>query len=374
MTIQKTERLVSLDVFRGITIAGMILVNNPGSWNHIYPALEHASWNGVTPTDLIFPFFLFIVGVAITISLTKRKERKDDQSKLLLQILRRSATLFLLGLIMYGFPKYDLSTIRIMGVLQRIAICYFISSFIFLKVNIKTIPYIAFGLLFIYWALMTLIPVPGVGYANLEPSTNLGAWFDRTILGVQHLWAGSKVWDPEGLLSDIPAIATTLLGVMTGDWLRKNIDSSTKVIWMFFWGNVGLVLGTIWDIWFPINKNLWTSSYVIFTAGMALQFLAMCYLLIDVKGFKSWTKPFVIYGMNAITVFFLSGIVDRIIGLIHVTNSNGQNTSLMNYLYTSLFTWWLSPINASLAWAILNILFWLGILWILYKKNIFIKV
>jgi len=374
MTIQKNERLLSLDVFRGITIAGMILVNNPGSWNHIYPALEHASWNGVTPTDLIFPFFLFIVGVAITISLTKRKERKDNQLKLFFQIFRRSAILFLLGLIMYGFPNYDLSTIRIMGVLQRISICYFAASIIFLKVNIKIIPYLAFGLLFFYWALMTLIPVPGVGYANLYPSTNLGAWVDRTIIGVQHLWAGSKVWDPEGLLSDIPAIATTLFGVIAGNWLRKSIDTLSKVIWMFFWGNVGLVLGTIWDIWFPINKNLWTSSFVIFTTGMALQFLSMCYLIIDIKGFKTWTKPFVIYGVNAITVFFLSGIVDRILVMIKVRNSSGQNTSLMNYLYTTIFTWWLSPINASLAWAVLNVIFWLGFLWVLYRNNIFIKV
>ncbi len=373
MEVQKSQRLLSLDVFRGITIAGMILVNNPGSWSHIYPALEHASWNGVTPTDLIFPFFLFIVGVAITFSLTKRKERGDDQKKLILQIFRRGITLFVLGLIMYGFPYFHLDTQRIPGVLQRIAVCYMISSVIFLRASIKTIVYTAFAILAVYWGMMTLIPVPGVGSANLEPSTNLGAWLDRTVLGLSHLWSGSKTWDPEGILSTLPAISTTLLGIITGHWLKSKRDETTKVAWMFFFGNIGLVLGTIWDIWFPINKGLWTSSYVIFTAGMALQFLAMCYWLIDIKGYKKWTKPFVVYGMNAITVFFLSGIVGRLLSLIKVS-SGGESLTLKGYLYTSMFTWWLSPINASLAWAIVNVLFWLGILWILYVKKIFIKV
>lgn len=374
MPIDQSKRLLSLDVFRGITIAGMILVNNPGSWSHIYPALEHAKWNGVTPTDLIFPFFLFIVGVAVTFSLTKRKERGDDQKKLLLQIFRRSVILFVLGLLMYGFPFYDLSTQRIPGVLQRIAVCYFFASLIFLKTNIKTVIYISAAILFIYWGLMTLIPVPDVGYANLEPSTNLGAWLDRTILGINHLWSGSKTWDPEGILSTLPAISTTLFGVLTGVWLKSENDEKTKTVWMFVFGNFALVLGVIWDIWFPINKGIWTSSYVLFTGGMALQFLGMCYWLIDVKNYKWWTKPFVVYGLNAITVFFLSGIVGRLLILIKVTNSAGEAVALKTYLYNLLFTGWLSPINASLAWAILNILFWLGILWIMYSKKWFIKI
>ena len=178
-----SARLLSLDVFMGITIAGMVLVNSPGSWSDIYPALEHAKWNGVTPTDLIFPFFLFIVGVAITFSLTKRKERGDNQNKLLLQIFRRSLILFALGLILQGFPYYNLSTIRIMGVLQRIAVCYFFASLIFLKTDLKAVAFIGTALLFIYWGLMTLIPVPGVGYPNLEPTTNLGpGWIEQFLL------------------------------------------------------------------------------------------------------------------------------------------------------------------------------------------------
>jgi len=374
MAIEKSARLLSLDVFRGITIAGMVLVNNPGSWSNIYPALEHAKWNGVTPTDLIFPFFLFIVGVAITFSLTKRKERGDNHNKLLLQVFRRSLILFGLGLILQGFPYYDLSIIRIPGVLQRIAVCYFFASLIFLKADLKTIAYIGAALLLIYWGLMTLIPVPGVGYPNLEPTTNLGAWLDRTIFSEAHLWKSSKVWDPEGLLSTIPAISTALFGVLTGAWLRSSKDDAVKVVWMFIFGNLGMLLGIIWDMWFPINKSIWTSSYVLYTAGMALQFLAFCYWLIDVKNYKWWTKPFVVYGLNAITLFFASGIIGRLFSIIKVTDYAGSEVSLQAYLYNLLFTPWLSPINASLAWALCYILVWLGLMWILYSRKIFIKV
>ncbi|MEO8400142.1 MAG: DUF5009 domain-containing protein [Ignavibacteriaceae bacterium] len=374
MLEQKSERLLSLDVFRGITIAGMILVNNPGTWSSIYPALDHAEWNGVTPTDLIFPFFLFIVGVAISFSLSKRKERGDDQKKLILNIFRRAVILFVLGLLMYGFPYYDLATQRIPGVLQRIAVCYFFASFLFLKINLKTLIYISVAILLVYWGLMTLIPVPGVGYANLEPSTNLGAWLDRTVLGINHLWSGSKTWDPEGILSTFPAITTTLFGVFTGVWLKSKNDEKTKVIWMLVFGNIGLVLGTIWDIWFPINKGIWTSAYVVFTAGMALQFLGMCYWLIDIKGYKWWTKPFVVYGLNAITVFFLSGIIGRLMTMIKVTDSSGEQVALKTFLFNNLFLSWLQPINASLAWAIMYVIVWLGLMWILYAKKIFIKI
>lgn len=373
METQKSTRLLSLDVFRGITIAGMILVNNPGTWSSIYPPLKHAEWNGCTPTDLIFPFFLFIVGVAITYSLSKRKERGDDSFKLVLQIFRRSAMLFLLGLILQGFPYYDLSTIRIPGVLQRIAVVYFFASLIFLKGSIKTISVVAVALIIFYWLAITLIPVPGVGYANLEPTTNLAAWIDRNLL-YGHLWSATKVWDPEGIFSTIPAISTGLFGVLTGHWLRKKMDDTTKVVWMFIFGNVGLLLGYIWDFWFPIGKNLWTSSYVVYTAGLALHFLAFCYWFIDVKGVKWWTKPFVVYGLNAITVFFASGIIGRLLTLIKLTNDAGEEVALKTYIFENFFHSWLSTINASLAYALVYIIIWLGLMWILYAKKIFIKV
>jgi len=384
METAKSERLISLDVFRGITIMGMVLVNNPGSWGNIYPALEHAAWNGVTPTDYIFPFFVFIVGVAITLSLTKRKERGDDQKKLMLQIFRRAGMIFLIGLILHGFPYYNLSTIRIPGVLQRIAIVYFFTSFIFLKTNVKTQAYITGGLLLFYWALLALVPVPGYGISNLSVSVlkdaagntfapNLVGWLDYQLLP-GHLWKVTKVWDPEGILSTIPAISTALCGVLLGAWLRTNNDRTTKVVWMFIFGNLGLVAAAIFDMWFPINKSLWTSSYVLFNAGMALHFFALCYWFIDIKGVTWWTKPFVVYGVNAITVFFLSGIVARSMGLIKVLNAAGESVSLQSFLYQKYFLSWLAPLHASLAWAITFVLVMLGLMWILYAKKIFIKV
>lgn len=373
METQKSTRLLSLDVFRGITIALMILVNNPGTWSSIYSPLKHAEWNGCTPTDLVFPFFLFIVGVAITYSLSKRKERGDNQFKLVLQIFRRASMLFLLGLILQGFPYYDLSTIRIPGVLQRIAVVYFFASLIFLKGSIKTISIVAVALLIFYWLAMTLIPVPGVGYANLEPTTNLAAWIDRNLL-YGHLWSATKVWDPEGIFSTIPAISTALFGILTGYWLRKKMDDTTKVVWMFIFGSVGMLLGYIWDFWFPIGKNLWTSSYVVYTAGLALHFLAFCYWFIDVKGIKWWTKPFVVYGLNAITVFFASGIIGRLLTLIKITNAAGEEVALKTYIFENFFHSWLSTINASLAYALVYVIIWLGLMWILYAKKIFLKV
>jgi len=385
METAKSDRLISLDVFRGITIMGMILVNNPGSWGSIYPALEHAAWNGVTPTDYIFPFFLFIVGVAITLSLTKRKERGDDQKKLVLQIFRRAIMIFLIGMVLHGFPYFNLSTIRIPGVLQRIAVVYFFASLIFLKANWKTQAYIAGGLLILYWMMMTLIPVPGYGMPNLYIpvitdaagkalfAPNLSGWLDNLLLP-GHLWKHTRVWDPEGLLSTIPAISTALSGVLLGAWLRTNNEKTTKIVWMFIFGNLGIVLATIIDMWFPINKSLWTSSYVLFNSGMALHFFALCYWFIDVKGITWWTKPFVVYGTNAITVFFLSGIVARLMGLIEVTNSAGVSVDLQSFLYDNYFLSWLAPLHASLAWALVYVVVWLGLMWILYAKKIFIKV
>lgn len=375
------ERLLSLDIFRGITIAGMVLVNNPGDWKYIYPPLEHAQWNGLTPTDLIFPFFLFIVGVTTTISLQKRKERGDDQSKLILQILRRAATLFGLGIILATFPFYNFSTgawinpaeIRIPGVLQRIGVVYLITSIIFLKTNIRTQAILGAVFLVLYWLLMTVIPVPGVGYANLNPTTNLAAYFDNLLLS-GHLWKATKVWDPEGILSTLPAISTALSGVMLGHWLRKQMEPSLKAVWIFVAGNFALVIGYLWDLSFPINKSIWTSSYVVFTSGMALQFFGMCYWLIDVKGYRWWIKPFEVYGMNAITVFFLSGIVGRLLGIIKVPGGADTMISLKQWIYASFFTPFFSPVNASLAFALFYVVLWLGLMWILYAKKIFIKV
>lgn len=378
--LKSPVRLLSLDVFRGITVAAMILVNNPGSWSTIYAPLKHAEWNGCTPTDLIFPFFLFIVGVSISYALGSKKDT-TSQSKLLFTAFKRALILFALGLFLNLFPKVftepmeALSTVRIPGVLQRIAIVFFITALIFIKTSQKTQLRLFIGILIVYWALMTLVPVPGVGYANLEKETNLGAWLDRTILTEAHLWKSAKTWDPEGILSTLPAVATGLFGVLIGTWLRrKDRQDSVKISWMFSTGIIAVILGLIWDLCFPINKALWTSSFVLYAGGLATIGLALCYWLIDVQGYKKGTTPFVVYGVNAITVFFLSGLIPRILTMIMVTMPDGTRVNSRVWMYETFFTPYLTPINASLAGAVTFILIWLAILWWMFNKKIIVKV
>jgi len=376
MMVEKSKRLVSLDAFRGITIAAMILVNNPGTWNAVYKPLQHAHWNGWTPTDLIFPFFLFIVGVAIVFAFSKRLTLGQTKKDLYLKIIRRTLILFGLGLFLNGFPFFNLSTIRIPGVLQRIAITYFFASIIYLNFNIKSIYYITFGILAVYWIIMKTIPVPGYGAGVLEPVGNL-CWYIDSHIFRGHTWAGAPApgFDPEGLLSTLPAISSVLFGILTGNYIKRKINEYEKVSSLFVWGFFAVIGGYIVSIWFPINKNLWTSSYVLLTTGMALIFLATCYWLIDIKGYKKWSVPFLIYGSNAITVYTLSGIIARmLIFLFKVKLSDGEVITLKAYLFRTLFASWLPPHQASLAYAIVYDLILLGFMTILYKKKIFIKV
>ncbi|MEM8527209.1 MAG: heparan-alpha-glucosaminide N-acetyltransferase domain-containing protein [Bacteroidota bacterium] len=368
------QRLLSLDVFRGLTIAGMILVNNPGDWGNVYAPLLHADWHGCTPTDLVFPFFLFIVGISIALALSKRKERGDEHKAILFKILKRTLIIFGIGLFLNGFPLFNFETIRIPGVLQRIALVYGISATLFLKTNWKTQAWVGIGLLFLYWGLMTLIPTPD-GYApNLDAETNLGAWLDRTLLG-GHLWSQSKVWDPEGLLSTIPAISTGISGILTGLWIRSQQENYRKLVGLFGFGVILVFLGLTWDLAFPINKKIWTSSYVLYTSGIALLTLALIYWLVDVLNYKKWTTPFVIYGTNALFVFVLSGLVAKSLYYIKWQNESGDTITLGSWIYQTFFTSvFANPMNASLAYAIFNVLFFLGLSWILYWKRIFIKV
>lgn len=376
------SRLLSLDAFRGATIAGMILVNNPGTWSAAYPQLLHAPWHGWTFTDWIFPFFLFIVGVAMVFSFAKRKESGAGKKDLYWQILTRSAKIFLLGLFLNGVPfgllfghHFDLATMRIPGVLQRIAVCFLIVGFLYLNTNLKQQLWILVGLLAGYWAMLKLIPVPGYGAGVLEPLGNLAWYIDSNILA-GHTWSGAPVpgFDPEGIVSTLGAIATTLAGVLTGYWLRASASKEDKTAWMFVAGNGLLLAGVVMDIWLPINKNLWTSSYVVFMAGWALVCLATFYWLIDVKGYTAWAKPAIIYGMNAIAVFVLSGVVARFLGLIKVSRPDGTTTSLKNFLFENFYLTVASPINASLLFAITFIVVMYLFVWALWKKKIFIKV
>lgn len=366
------NRLLSLDFFRGITIAAMILVNNPGSWAHVYPPLLHAQWHGWTPTDLVFPFFLFIVGVSITLAFAPKKASHLPAKKLYSRIIRRTLILFALGLFLAGFPFVDLASLRIPGVLQRIAVCYFVATVVFLNSGIKTQAAWAVALMLIYWAVMEWFPVPGVGAGSYEKGANFSAWVDSLVLQ-GHMWSQTKTWDPEGIFSTLPAIATTLFGVLTGHLLRLGIPATKKVWIMLVCGAIAIVLGTAWQHWLPLNKNLWTSSYALFMGGMALVFLGISYYLIDIKGWRKGIKPFCVYGMNAITVFVLSGVVGRLLYLVKWPSGEDIIT-LQEWLVNTLFLPWLSPVNASLAYALCFVFLSYLAMYYLYKKRIFIKI
>ena len=364
-------RLTSLDVFRGVTIAGMILVNNPGSWSYVYPPLRHAEWHGWTPTDLIFPFFLFIVGVAMAFSLVPRIERGDDKPAIFLKVIKRSLIIIGIGLFLNAFPRFDILDMRYPGVLQRIGVVYFFASLIALKTGIRGQAVAAVVLLFVYWGLMALVPVPGFGAGDLSPDGNIGAFIDRAVFG-SHLYR--ETWDPEGLLSTMPSISTTLLGLLTGHLLHSGRERMEIAGWMFVLGWAGILLGLVWDLAFPINKKIWTSSYVLFTAGAALQFLGVCYWLIDIKGWRSWAVPGIVFGMNAIAVYVLSGILVDTMLLVRMPAPDGNTTSLYSWIYQNLFVPWAGPLNGSLAFAVTYILVLFCAMYVLYRRRIFIKI
>jgi predicted acyltransferase len=362
------QRLLSLDVFRGLTMAAMVIVNNPGDWNNMYWPLEHAAWNGWTPTDLIFPFFLFIVGVSITLS----KKSAGWGS-----ILRRSAIILALGLFLAGYPRFDIHRWRIPGVLQRIALCYLAAACLYRVTSgnrrrqviaaASTAAALALG----YWAIMMLVPPPGGTAGDLSPEGNLGAWLDRALMN-GHLWRPR--WDPEGLLSTVPAISTTLLGVVAGMCLGSDWTSSRKMAALAGGGAVALVAGLVWNIVFPINKNLWTSSYVLFTAGFAALLLAACYWVLDVKRWRRGTTPLVILGVNAITLFVVSGLLVKTLALIRVAGPDGRMIAVNNWAYLNWFAPFADPKNASLLYSIANLAVLFALLWWMYRRRIFLRV
>jgi predicted acyltransferase len=375
-------RLLSLDAFRGVTIAGMILVNNPGSTTDVYKQLQHAAWNGWTFTDTIFPSFLWIVGVAITLSFTRRGAHGHDKSYLLLNVVRRSVIIFALGLFLSGFPfglfldtAFALANMRIPGVLQRIAVCYLLASLVFFTPKPSRLIVWTCSLLVIYWVLLKLVRVPGYGYGVLEPAGNL-CWYVDSIILNGHTWGGSPVegFDPEGIVSTIPAVATILFGALTGQWLYSSRSPEEKVRGMFLAGIALLVLGQILNIWLPINKNLWTSSYAVFMAGWASVWFTWFYWLIDVKGYTKWAVPFNILGMNAITVYVLSGLVAKLTSLVEWMHPDGYPIELREYIFDTVFAPHISPVNASLAYAATFLLIMFLVAWLMWKKRWFLKV
>lgn len=402
MSASPPARLLSLDVFRGATVIAMILVNNPGTWSHIYGPLRHAEWHGWTPTDLVFPFFLFIVGVAIPLSLGSKLSNGTQPGRLLAKAAKRSVILFALGLFLAAYPflHFPLTSdqtgvglragaadhLRIMGVLQRIALCYLAASTAFLFLRERSQRWLVACLLLGYWAAMTLIPVQGFGAGELTiPEGNLGAALDRALLGENHLWAGAaRRWDPEGLFSTLPAIATTLFGVFAGQLLRRESDRTLVTVGLLVRGCLLVAAGTVWSWFFPINKSIWTSSYAVFTAGLGLCAFGLCFWFLDAKPTASArriVRPLVVYGVNALTVFVLSGIVAKTLILVKVplaftttAAAAMDRVALQSWIYRTLFEPLGSPTNASLLFALTWISGWYVVLSFMARRNWIIKV
>lgn len=366
------QRLASIDAFRGFTIAGMILVLNPGNWKINYPILKHAEWNGCTIADLVFPFFLFIVGVSITYSLNKTKIDDLNRSTVYFKIIKRAIVLFLIGLFINSFPDFNLNEFRLMGVLQRIAICYAIVSILFLNTNYLTQAIIAVLLLFVYWAIMAWIPLPNNIIDIYAKGENVANYFDKIVLkGLMGYY--EKLGDPEGIISTLPSLSTTLFGVLTGHYLKLKKDFKTTGLTLFASGLVLFIIGLIWNNWLPINKNLWTSSYSTLTAGLALIIFSGFYYLIDGLNFQKWSKPFIVFGMNAITVYVLSIVFGKVLRML-TFSVNGIVYHPRSWLYECVLVEPFGKYGASLVYALLYIAFWCGIMWIFYKRKIFIKV
>lgn len=369
--MKTTQRYLALDVLRGMTVALMILVNNPGSWGHIYAPLKHAAWHGCTPTDLVFPFFLFVVGVSMFFSFSKYGNTLNKDS--LLKIGKRTVLIFAIGLFLNSFPQWtaDFSILRIMGVLQRIALAYGIGAVIVLASPRKYLPYIGGAILLLYWGL--LYSLGGTDPFSLKG--NVTPVIDAAVLGTTHLYKGFGIpFDPEGLFSTIPAIVTVIIGYLIGSVVKETEKKRVPKTLILF-GGAAIVAGLIWGLGFPINKPIWTSSYVLYTAGWACLLLSLLIWIIDLKGFSKWTSFFVVFGMNPLFIFALSGLWARILGrMIRIAGPDGELISGSTWLYNQVFVSVAGELNGSLLYAISHVLvFWL-IGYVLYKKKIFIKV
>ena len=420
------ERLISLDVFRGLTILLMTIVNNPGDWAHVYAPLLHSEWHGCTPTDLVFPFFIFIMGVAVPLAMPTKTWDDTTFNKILVRSLR----MFCIGIFFNYFSKIQLfgldgiplligrliitvavgyalmgnfsskvknilafsilliylflaysgveayQSVRLPGVLQRIAIVYFVVSLLYLKTNKKTQIITGVVLLLGYWAIMTLIPVPGIGVANLEKGTNLASWIDSILLK-GHMYRETITWDPEGILSTIPSIVNGIIGVFIGQILQREITKIQKAQKMAIAGVTLIIVGLIWNIVFPLNKSLWTSSYVLYTTGLATTLFAILYYIIDIADYKKGFKLFLIWGVNPMIVFFFSQIIPQALIMVQLKNPEKPeaNINLLNYLYHfGIAPFFNNPMMASLAGALVYVGIWTFILWIFYKNKLIFKV
>ncbi|MGD0756219.1 MAG: DUF5009 domain-containing protein [Bacteroidales bacterium] len=366
---KSSGRLVSLDIFRGLTLAFMIIVNTPGSWQYVYPPLEHSKWNGCTPTDLVYPFFLFIVGMSTYYSLKKYGNEINGSS--ILRILRRTVMIFAVGLFLTIFPYFgrDYSTLRIMGVLQRIALAYGIGAIICLSVRREYLWIVVAVLLLLYWGILAFFG--GADPYSLEGNFVLKA--DLAILGRNHLYKGFGIpFEPEGLLSTIPSIGTVVIGYFIGGMLGKSSADGKTVIKLFLFGAASAGLGYLWNIIFPINKPLWTSSYVLYSAGLAMGVLAVIYLITDVLKFQTWGTFFIVFGTNAIFAYFLAGVWTRLMLIIKIS-STGNSMNLYDWIYSKVCVPIAGNLNGSLMFAILQVILIWAVTLILYRKRVFIR-
>jgi predicted acyltransferase len=392
-----SHRLISLDALRGYTIALMVIVNDPGSWNHVYPPLLHAQWNGVTLTDLVFPFFLFIVGVSITLAYTKRLAAGASKADLYKKIVARSVKILLLGWFLWLWPSFNFAGMRYAGVLPRIAVVFLACALIFLNTNWKQQLWIASLILVGYWLLLALVPVPiddvvrraiatgqvsysegllqigairqlGHGFIapNYEPGVNITAWLDRLLLPGR-FW--QQTWDPEGLMSTLPAIATGVIGMLVGRLILSIADAHRRLTWMFFLGFVMYLLGSVWGWFMPLNKNLWTSSYTLWTAGWCTMGLAASILVVDVLGHTKGTTLGIVYGANAITAYVLAGMLT----VVFYSGIFGA-TALNDLWMDGVTTAGLPPRLGSLLYAVLYMFVIYIPAYVLYRKKIFLKV
>jgi predicted acyltransferase len=376
-------RLVSLDAFRGATIAGMLLANNPGSWGHVYPPLRHAAWHGWTPTDMIFPGFLWIMGVAMTLSWSRRLEAGEAPAALFRHVGRRAAIIFGLGLLLTAFPfglwpthSLALGSLRIPGVLQRIGVCYAAAGAICLWASRRGQVAWVVGLLAGSAALLKFFPVPGYGAGHLDEAVgNLAWWIDAHVLA-GHTWSGAPApgFDPEGIFSTFAAIATVVLGAWAGRILQAPVAGTVRAARLLGMGAALLGAGLLADLWLPINKNLWTSSFALFMAGASSVGLAGFYWLIDVRGWRRWATPLVVLGVNAIVIFVGAGLVARLLGLIAWNDAAGAKVTLKAWIYAHCFTPYLSPLNASLAFAGVFVAGFLAAAWLLWRQRWIVKI
>ncbi|WP_061249912.1 acyltransferase family protein [Leptospira alstonii] len=376
---QSKNRILSLDLFRGMTVAGMILVNNPGSWSFIYSPLKHAEWNGCTPTDLVFPFFLFAVGASISISLYSKKE--INRGRTWLGICIRSATLILIGLFLNFFGEWSFAELRIPGVLQRIGFVYWVVASLYLVFPGKKVWIFLIPILLVHtWILVSFSP-PGQSIVSLGPGKDIGAWIDRTIFGEKHLWKFSKTWDPEGSFSGVSSIVTSLFGVFCGSilFLKEENGGKKRIPILFGFGILLALVGLLWNRTLPINKSLWTGSYAVYTAGLAffcIGFFEFLNLQLHARNgsiLETLFQPFLVFGKNAILVFVGSGIVARILNLWTIPGENGKSIGVKVYLFSKIVLI-ADPYLASLLYAIFHLSAWWGILSFLDKRKIYIKV